>query len=85
VGPSNDVVDVLRRGPAPHAVAVYGASTRRLASQGADADALPALVAPMSQVAIDLSDTVAEIEINSLIVRVDGVDAVDAVVTLRSV
>jgi acyl-CoA synthetase (NDP forming) len=44
---------------------------------------LPQVIASVSAVAQEWIDTVAEIEINPLVIRADSVDAVDAVVTLR--
>jgi acetyl-CoA synthetase (ADP-forming) len=48
-----------------------------------DEGALPRVVAAVSVLAAQWLESVAEIEINPLIVRADSVDAVDAVVTLR--
>jgi acyl-CoA synthetase (NDP forming) len=45
--------------------------------------ALPAVIAAISQVAARWADSVSEIEINPLMVSTTGVEAVDAVVTLR--
>ncbi len=48
-----------------------------------DEAALPQVIATLSRLAADWRETVAEIEVNPLVIRADSIDAVDAVITLR--
>jgi succinyl-CoA synthetase beta subunit len=41
------------------------------------------VIATLSRLAADWRETVAEIEVNPLVIRADSIDAVDAVITLR--
>jgi acyl-CoA synthetase (NDP forming) len=51
--------------------------------QSLDEAALPHVIATLSRLAADWRETVAEIEVNPLVIRADSIDAVDAVITLR--